>query len=402
MADRDPRPTDQRRSPIEPPPAPPARTLDVRQITVVGIVAFALFTLLNASSLLRIVERQPFGWQRTVQVALVKPPRRPAATSCSSTGPARPPTTPSATSSAATPAPSTTSPPATPRTPPARPALTELRQPTADDPPPPVHRGRLSQAEILGQSVIDRANATGVMDATLDFEFSSGLTCPDFYNWPAEIQRVVETEDPDAMVVVFGANDGQGMELEGGVFQPGDPEWNAEYACRVDAVMTYLEQSGVRVYWIGQPVARDADYTARLELMNQIFADVAADHPNTTIVSLFELFQDESGAHLDYLPGAGASSSTCATATASTSPGRAATAPPTPSSPRSRPTCPTERRPRRPRWRRGRCRRRPPRRRGERRRQLPVPSPPQSSSVTQAASTGGANGTCPGLKPRGW
>jgi len=115
----------------------------------------------------------------------------------------------------------------------------------------------------------------------------------------------VEEHDPDAMVVVFGANDGQGMELEGGVFQPGDPEWNAEYARRVDAVMTYLEQQGVRVYWLGQPIARDADYSARLALMNGIFADVAADHPNTTIVSLYDLFADEAGNYSEYLPGAG-------------------------------------------------------------------------------------------------
>ena len=56
-----------------PPPAPEPRTLTLRQVTIVGVVTFGLFALLNASSLLRIVERQPFGWQRTVQVALVKP-----------------------------------------------------------------------------------------------------------------------------------------------------------------------------------------------------------------------------------------------------------------------------------------------------------------------------------------
>ena len=46
---------------------------DLRQVTIIGVVALGLFTLMNASSLLRIVERQPFGWQRTVEVALVKP-----------------------------------------------------------------------------------------------------------------------------------------------------------------------------------------------------------------------------------------------------------------------------------------------------------------------------------------
>lgn len=284
---------------LRPPPAPEARTLSVRQITIVGVVAFGLFTLMNASSLLRLVERQPFGWQRTVEVALVKPidglshllfldrPREAAddaldhefGDSSAFEDLADAPATPVA------------------------PDATELRDPSAEDPLTIWIVGD-SQAEILGQSVIERADSTGVMDATLDFEFSSGLTRPDFFNWPAEIQSVVEANHPDVMVVVFGANDGQGMELDSGVFQPGDPEWNAEYASRVDAVMTYLEQQGVRVYWIGQPIARDAEYSGRLQLMNGIFADMSAEHPNTTVVSLYELFMDDSGAYSDYLPGA--------------------------------------------------------------------------------------------------
>ncbi len=283
-----------------PPPAPPARTLTVRQITVVGIVTFALFTVMNASSLVRIVERQPFGWQRTVQLALVKPIDglshlllldRPRTAADDALG--REYGDAGAFDDLAEAPPAATVP-----------SSTELREPTAEDPLRLFIVGD-SQAEVLGQSLIEKSGATGVIDATLDFEFSSGLTRPDFYNWPAEIQRVVEEHDPDAMVVVFGANDGQGMELEGGVFQPGDPEWNAEYARRVDAVMTYLEQQGVRVYWLGQPIARNADYSARLALMNGIFADVAADHPNTTIVSLYDLFADEAGNYSEYLPGAG-------------------------------------------------------------------------------------------------
>lgn len=289
-----------RRSQFRPPPAPEVRTLTLRQVTIVGIVTFGLFTLMNASSLLRTVERQPFGWQRTVQVALVKPLDglghllfldRLRLASDDALGHEYGDAS-AFDDLATTGADTEAAPPAA--------EVTQLREPTADDPLKLWIVGD-SQAQVLGESLIEKADATGVMDATLDFEFSSGLTRPDFYNWPAEIQQVVETNDPDAMVVVFGANDGQGMELEGGVFQPGDPEWNAEYTRRVDAVMTYLEQQGVRVYWLGQPVARDEDYSARLRLMNGIFEDVAADHPNTTIVSLYDLFKDENGVYSDYL-----------------------------------------------------------------------------------------------------
>ena len=175
-----------------PPLAPPARTLDLRQVTIVGVVALGLFTLMNASSLLRIVERQPFGWQRSVQVALVKPidglshllfldrPRTAADDALGHEfGDAE------------------AFDDLTTAEPPAAPPATELPEPTAEDPLEIFIVGD-SQAEVLGQSFIDKAGATGVMDATLDFEFSSGLTRPDFFNWPAEIQQVVETNDPDA------------------------------------------------------------------------------------------------------------------------------------------------------------------------------------------------------------
>ena len=274
------------------------RPSSVRQITIVGLVAFSLFTLMNAPSLRRIVERQPFGWQRTFELALVEPVES-ASDTLRLTGPRHWADTALGhefgdsgafddLAEVETVAPETDP--------------TELPEATAADPLTVRVIGD-SQAEILGQSVVARADATGTMDATLDFHFSSGLTRPDFFNWPGEIQNIVEQEQPDAMVVVFGANDAQGMELEGGVFHPGDPEWNEEYGRRVDAVMGYLEGQGIRVYWVGQPIARDAGYSENMQTLNQIFEEQAADHPNTTYLSMYELFEREGGGYSDYLPG---------------------------------------------------------------------------------------------------
>jgi hypothetical protein len=275
------------------------RPSSVRQVTIVGIVTFALFTVMNAPSLRRVVERQPFGWQRTLELAVVKP--------VESVGDTLRLTAPRHWADdalghefgdASAFEELTAAEPVEPERDP-----TALPAATAADPLKVWVIGD-SQAEILGQSVIAKADATGVMEAELDFHFSSGLTRPDFFNWPGEIQTIVEQDQPDVMVVVFGANDAQGMELEGGVFQPGDAEWNAEYARRVDAVMSYLENQGIRVYWMGQPIARDAGYSERMRILNEIFEEQAAAHPNTTYLSLYELFEKEDGGYGDYLPGA--------------------------------------------------------------------------------------------------
>ena len=64
--------------------------------------------------------------------------------------------------------------------------------------------------------------------------------------------------------------------------------------------MTYLEQQG-RPGLLVLPIARDAEYSRRW-LMNGIFADVAADHPDTTIVSLYEAVPGRGRNYSDDLP----------------------------------------------------------------------------------------------------
>ena len=106
------------------------------------------------------------------------------------------------------------------RGPPASIPATEACRP----PPPGTPRVFIvgdSQAQIARPVAHRQVTATaGVVDTTLDFQFGSGRA-PDFYNWPPGSSGS-SGERPDAVVAVFGASDGQGMELDSGVFQPGD------------------------------------------------------------------------------------------------------------------------------------------------------------------------------------
>jgi hypothetical protein len=124
-----------------------------------------------------------------------------------------------------------------------------------------------------------------VITPTLDARISTGLTRPDYFDWPAHLIDVVNQQNPEVMVVMFGANDAQKMKLDGKVYDVSSPEWQAEYRRRVDAVMTFLTQGGKRhIYWIGQPVMRAGDFDQKQIILEGIYRDEAAKHPGVKFI----------------------------------------------------------------------------------------------------------------------
>jgi len=54
----------------------------------------------------------------------------------------------------------------------------------------------------LGDSLVNDLANTGVVTATLDGKESTGLTRPDYYNWPAELQADLPKYDPQVVVIM--------------------------------------------------------------------------------------------------------------------------------------------------------------------------------------------------------
>ena len=97
----------------------------------------------------------------------------------------------------------------------------------------------------------DLAN-TEVVSATLDARESTGLTRPDYFNWPAELQTDLGTARPQVVVVMIGANDPQ--DFPGPPDIPySSPQWNVLYAGRVAAFMRLAQSEGATVLWVGMP-----------------------------------------------------------------------------------------------------------------------------------------------------
>lgn len=183
------------------------------------------------------------------------------------------------------------------------PATATLRTPTAEA-PLRLWVGGDSMAQVFGQSLVAAAEATGVVDPTLHYEMASGLTRPDYYDWPRALAADVDEADPEVVVVVFGVNDAQGIVLADGspIQQVADPAWAVEYRRRVGTVMDQLRAEDRMIVWVGQPPMREPDYGARLAIVNEAFRAEAAARPWVTYVDPAGVLGDQAGAYTEVLP----------------------------------------------------------------------------------------------------
>ena len=264
---------------------------------VLAVIAGALFmaVMLNAPELEREAKAKPLGGERDFWVAAWKPfavvsralyldkPREWADEALDRTDRGRAFALP-------TPAPVT---PAAPKQ--------LIRTPTKEE-PLKLWIGGDSVVKVLGEAVVRQATESGLLEPVLEPQLSSGLTNERFFDWPREFDRLAKEDDPhEVFVVMFGANDGQGIITpEGKVFQEaGEPGWLVEYRRRVAGVMDILKAEERLVVWVGQPIMRSDDLSDLMAKMNAIYREEAAKRPWVKFLDLWPLFSTPDGEYDD-------------------------------------------------------------------------------------------------------
>jgi hypothetical protein len=187
---------------------------------------------------------------------------------------------------AATGDPSPTTTAATPTTTAAVPALRRVTAAT----PLTVHVAGDSQAEFLGQALATDSGDRS-LDVTTDHQISTSLARPDYFNWPAELAEVIETDDPEAIVLFLGANEYQDMvSADGTRLVRGSEEWGEEWTHRLAITLDLIEADHRRVFWVAQPPMRDGRVNDGVALVNELAEPVIAARPHATFVGIWDLF----------------------------------------------------------------------------------------------------------------
>jgi hypothetical protein len=142
-----------------------------------------------------------------------------------------------------------------------------------------------------------RAERTGLMKVTVDYQTSSRLTVPDPVDWPARLRAQLGSRRYDAAVFMIGMNDtGMPMVAGGSSTMYPSKAWLREYRDRVENLARVMLKGGAeRVYWVGLPVMPKHGQTAAVKDLNALFEEVAAGHPDVIYVDTFPVLATESG-----------------------------------------------------------------------------------------------------------
>ena len=166
-----------------------------------------------------------------------------------------------------------------------------------------------SVTETFGTQLVRVTGLTGVFQSTLDFHLGTGLCVPTYFNWPLHLaQDVLPKVDPDVVVIMFGANDGQNIQLaDGTILTAFSQPWQDEYARRVGAVMDLLKSpSNDRiVMWTGPPPMGPTTGTHGMDLISHIDWMEAQTRPWVHYVDTWVYFSDTDLQFQHYLPSAG-------------------------------------------------------------------------------------------------
>ena len=131
----------------------------------------------------------------------------------------------------------------------------------------------------------------------------TGLARPDYYNWPAHIETLLQQDHPALLVVFLGANDGQNF-VQGSQYASfGGPTWHRLYTARVASVMSEAVAAGTRVLWVGMPIMQDPGFWHEMQQMNTIYQAQAAVHPGAVYVASTPFFVDAHGRYTESLNG---------------------------------------------------------------------------------------------------
>lgn len=161
-----------------------------------------------------------------------------------------------------------------------------------------------SDAGAFGPPLVELLDATDVVTSTLDYKVSSGLSRPDFFDWPTRFREQLAALDPHLVIVTFGGNDAQDLAIDGRSVPVADPAWTTAYRSRVREVLDLLTVPERHVVWVGIPNASSESFTARLVVQRDAVVAELSAHPAAErlhYVDTWARFAGRSGGYADYI-----------------------------------------------------------------------------------------------------
>lgn len=162
---------------------------------------------------------------------------------------------------------------------------------------------------LLGDSMMKEA-LSSVINASLAYNnsiytytfasYASGLSRPDFFDWPLETEKLLSEYRFDLAICILGMNDAQDIEENGVKYFLNTKNWTNIYCERADRFLNLISKNITKVYWLGVPIMRDDRYNKRMLKLNKIFLDACKKYDNIKFFDVSQNLSDD-GQYTDYL-----------------------------------------------------------------------------------------------------
>lgn len=114
----------------------------------------------------------------------------------------------------------------------------------------------------------------GFPNPKLKWKASTGLSRPDYFDWPKTLNKLLSEKDYDVVVAIFGTNDTQPVSVNRKSYRYGTKAWFEHYRKRVVNVLDMMCKAQNRsVYWIGLPTMRSETFNDKVVKMNALYRE---------------------------------------------------------------------------------------------------------------------------------
>lgn len=123
-------------------------------------------------------------------------------------------------------------------------------------------------------------------------KYSTGLNKIDYFDWYSYTDQLIDSIEPDILIIMIGANDGQGIvSVDGKNISFKDAEnWNNAYRERVVRYLQLTNHKVKYIYWVGHPIPRDTNFYEKFERMNLIYKEESSKYSNVIYVDSWTRF----------------------------------------------------------------------------------------------------------------
>lgn len=168
--------------------------------------------------------------------------------------------------------------------------------------------GRKIHVGVFGDSFGDGIHAALYKQLPSDQNFevhkyshpATGFTRYRTTNLLDDTRAKLDAQPLDIAVMSFGANDMQGIYLDGRGAEFMSDRWKEIVTQRVTEIVELLRARGAAVYWVGLPRMREAEYDRNVQQMNAFYVE-RMRALNVPYVDTVPASVDEHGAYAPYL-----------------------------------------------------------------------------------------------------